>query len=333
MTTYQDCSIGYKKESAYGAKVTVDRWQEAVDFEVKDGKSVVQSSALRVGARVDRLNRRAITTWDPSGSLETECVSKGQGTLWEWLMGAGASTLVSAGVYQQVFTLADTLPSMSVQAVVPTLTGETIMDVTGAVCSDWELGFEQGAILSLKASYNAKKAVTAGSKTTAAYVAAPGLFTFVGAAIHTGTLTAPTTTTMASGTTPIANVRGGSLKLDHALTTDTFNMGGAGLKSHAPTPGTRKIDGTLKVESEGTTLLDAMLADTPLVLVLTWTAGALATGLETLQVAIPAIVLEGDLPKPNGGDLVTIDMPFTVLQKEGAAQPIWICTRTADAAL
>ena len=335
MTTFQDCMFGLKKESAFGTKVTVDRFPQPTDFSVNAGKGVKQSEALRVGRRVNAANRRVVTTWNPSGSLETELASVGQGALWEWLMGAGTSTLVSSGVYQQVFTLADSMPTASLQAVVPSRVGSTVADVTSAVCTGFELSFEAAEILTVKAEWVGRKVATGGVSATPSYTNG-NLYHFAGASIYSGTFTAPTTTALGIGSTPLLNVQGGSLSVSHEMATDGdgFTMGGMGYRTAAPTPGTREISGSLKVEAGDATLIDAMLTDAAFTVVLTWEAGSLAAGKETLQVCLPAVFLDAaDLPKPNGGDMPTLDLPFTVLHKEGVAQPIWAVLRTSDAAL
>ena len=68
-------------------------------------------------------------------------------------------------------------------------------------------------------------------------------------------------------------------------------------------------------------------------LVLTFSAGALGVGNETLQVVLSEIKLDGKLPTTNGGDEVTVDLEFTALDNLTATQPMWVVTRTADTAL
>jgi hypothetical protein len=67
--------------------------------------------------------------------------------------------------------------------------------------------------------------------------------------------------------------------------------------------------------------------------VLNLTGGALSTGTETLQIVLPEVKFDGELPKTNGTDLVTATLSFAVLDNLTAAQPIWVVTRTADTAL
>ncbi len=105
------------------------------------------------------------------------------------------------------------------------------------------------------------------------------------------------------------------------------------LRKVKPTVGLRGISGSLTLDYDSTTLRDAFIADTPINLVLTWTGGSLSTGLETLQVIVPEIKFDGQLPNPNKTDRINVPMPFTGLDNQTAAQPIWVVTRSSDAAL
>jgi hypothetical protein len=184
----------------------------------------------------------------------------------------------------------------------------------------------------LKATLDFKDVTTATAYAAPSYVAGANLFSFAGATLSTGTLTAPTTTVLASGATPVANVRGGSVAVSNGITADRYNIGGSGRKAK-PTQGLRSITGKLDVEYDSTTFRDAVLNDTPMSLVLTYTGATLTTGNETLQVVVPDIRLDGELPKSNGGDLIVQSVAFAGLDNLTAAQPIWVVTRTADIAL
>ncbi|MBT9255375.1 hypothetical protein KMZ30_07290 [Phycicoccus sp. KQZ13P-1] len=333
MTTFQDCSIGFAKESTYGTGVTPTRFLEFVDESLDFNKTIVQGKGLRVGSRVARSGRRVVPTADAGGDFSLEVASKGLGLLWEFLMGSGASALVSASTYQQVFTFGDTMPSATFQKGLPRVDG-TVDAYTflGCTCDSWELEFGNADIPLLKVTTDAKDVTTGTAYATPSYPSGANLFTFAGGAISTGTLTAPTSTALASAATPLANVRSGSVKVSHNPATSRFNFGGGGRKAK-PTTGMREITGSLTVEYDSTAFRDAVLNETPMSLVLTYTGGALGTGNETLQVVIPEAKFDGKLPAANGGELITVDMGFTGLDNLVAAQPLWVVARTADNAL
>jgi hypothetical protein len=97
--------------------------------------------------------------------------------------------------------------------------------------------------------------------------------------------------------------------------------------------GLRSISGKVDVEYDSTTFRDAVLNDTPMMLIVNYTGGALSTGVEQLQIVLPEIKFDNELAKTNGTDLITQSMSFQVLDNLTAAQPIWVVCRTSDAAL
>ena len=101
-----------------------------------------------------------------------------------------------------------------------------------------------------------------------------------------------------------------------------------------PTIGRTGISGQMTIEYDSTTIRDAYIADTPLTLSLTFTTGqSLSTGFEQLQIVIPEFKLNGDIPVVSGPDLITVTVPFDVLDNLTAAFPLYIAMRTADTAL
>lgn len=334
MVTTQDCSIGIAQESTYKTSVTPTRWYEFTDESLDWDKNVKQGLGLRVGRRVARSARRTVPTAQGGGDITLELTSKGLGLFLNAALGTGVSTLVSAGTYQQNFTLGDTLPSLTIQKGVVELGGPVDpYTFLGCMVSGWELNVPNSDIATLKLTIDAGDLTTATAYAAPSYAAEPvNLFHFKGATISTGTFTAPTTTALASAATPLASVRSFSLSCNNNLSADRFNMGGAGRKDK-PTVGLRDISGTAVIEYADTTFRDAVLNETPMALVAALTAGALSTGNETFQVALPEVKFDKELAKANKTDLVLQSMAFTVLDNLTAAQPIWLSTRTADAAL
>lgn len=333
MVSTQDASIGTATEATYKTGVTTSRWYEYTDESLDWNKNIKQGKGLRVGGRVARSGRRVVPTADGDGDFTMECTSKGMGLLWSYLLGAGTSTLVSTAVYQQVFTLADVLPSFTLQKGLPQA-GGTVDAYTflGCTVDSFEFDFTNGDIATLKTTIDAGDLTTATAYASPSYVTAPNLFHFANGSISTGTLTSPTTTALGSAATPVADIRGGSISVNHNTTQDRYNYGGGGRKAK-PTTGLREISGKLDIEYDSSTFRDAVLNETPMSLVLTYTAGALTAGSETLQVIIPEIKFDSEMPKTNGTDLIIQSMSFQGLDNLTAAQPLWVVTRTADTAL
>lgn len=339
MATLQDSSVGIGTEGTYGTSVTPTRWYEFMDESLDFTKNTKQGEGLRVGGRVARSGRRVIVSTMAKGDFSLEVPSKGMGLLWQAALGAGTSTLVSGSTYQQNFTLGtgSQPPSLTVQKGIVRVDG-TVDPYTyaGMVIDGAEITAGNGEIVQAKFDFIGKSLATATAYAAPSYPAAPvNLFHFAQGAITLGgAVTAPTTTTLATGGTAVANVRDFSLKIENGLTDDRFNFGAAGAIAQ-PTYGARSISGKMTIEYDSATIRDAYLADTPLACVLTFTsAETLSTGTATFQIVLPEIKIDGDaIPNANKTDLVTVGVDFSVLDNLTATQPIWIVHRTADTAL
>lgn len=339
MATTQDSSVGFGKESTYGTAVTPTRWLEFTDekFEFKPMRK--QGKGIRVGGRLARSARRVTTSLDTSGELDVEMCTKGFGLLLEGALGAGTSTVTAtAGTYQQNFTIGDTLNSFTVQKGLVREDGTvTPYTFAGMVVESWEISSSKDEIVTSKFSFDGSGAVdTSVAYTAPSYATSPSLFVFTHGVLTSGTFTAPTTTTLASGATSIANVTEFSIKGDNKLTGGMRAYGSAGKRATKPRPGDRSdgVNGKVKVIYTDTTWRDASFNDTDVSLILTFTSTeALTLGFATLQIAIPVARLEPATPTVNGQEVIETDYTFSVLDGLSATQPLWVCLRTADTAL
>jgi hypothetical protein len=338
MTTSQDAAVGAGTETTFKTGVTPTRWFEYVDESIDWNKNVKQGKGLRVGGRVARSGRRVVPSASGGGDLTVECVSKGMGLLWNYALGANSYTLVSGSTYQGVFTLGDNQPSFTVQKTIPhvnsdgTFTPDPIT-FSGCTVDKLEIDFPNADIVSAKFTIDAADVTTATGYAAASYASTPNLFHFANGTASTGTLTAPTTTALASATTTVADIRGGSLTIDNANALDRGLNIGSGGRHGDPTVGLRNIAGKFDVEYDSTTFRDAVLAETPMCVILTYAAGALSSGLETLQIVLPEVKFDSQIPMTNSTDLVVQSMSFQVLDNLTAAQPLYIVTRSSDAAI
>lgn len=327
MTTPQDCSVGLGVESVYGTAVARTRWFEFLDESFNFVKNVKQGVGLRVGSRVARSGRRVVASAEGSGDLTIEAVTKGLGLLWQLGLGSGTSTLVSAGLYQQVFTLGDVMPSATIQKGIPRADGTVdAYTFTGCMVESLTIDCPNADNVKVKTSWNAKDMTTATAYTAPSYATGPSVFTFAHGAVYSGALTAPTATALGSAATPVASIRSGSITIKHNLKTDRYNCGGGGRKEK-PFAGIREISGSLVAEYADAAFRDAIVNDTSMTLVKTFTAG-----LDVLQIVIPDVRFDGDIVKAST-DLAMQDIKWTGLDGLTAAQPIWIVCRTADTAL
>lgn len=338
MTTQLDCSIGLKKETTWGTGVVVDRFPEFVSEKLTWNPTFKQGAGLRVGSRAARNARRSLVKQSAGGDIEIEAATKGLGIFFEALLGTSVSTQIGAGPgYQQVHTLTTTaLPSYTIQKGVPTIAGAVSAHTfNGAVCASGELSASNADIVKFSTKWDAKEVKTDVSYAAPSYVAGAELFTFVHGAIALGgSVTAPTTTALATGGTTAANITDFKISIDNKIDGGGFVFGSGGKRGRKPLVGLAEIKGSVTAEFDSNTLRDAWLNQTPLSLTLTLqTATAITTGVyPTIQVYVPIIKLEGDIPMSNGGDVITQSIDFTGLF-DGSTEPIYLVYRTEDTAI
>lgn len=341
MTIQADCSIGFKEETTYGTAVTVDRFLEFTSETLDYEREFYQGTGLRPGSRLARSGRRVLAKDGAAGDIELEVPTRGLGALLRLLTGTSSSSVVSGALYQQLFTLqkSDFLPSATIQKGIPRLGADAVDAYTfkGAVNSSFELSMANAEVLKLKTSWHAREVDTTVVYATPSYPSSFELFSFVSASLVVGgTLTAPTATTLASSTgTPAANIRDFTISVDQGLDDNGWNLGGGGKRSRRGAVGVAGVTGNITAEYDSTTLRDAVRDQTPLALIATFQGATdiTAGNKPTLQVVLPDIRFEGELPQSNGGDVVTQSLDFTAFDNLVAAHALYIATRTADSAL
>lgn len=340
MTTQQDASVGIKKEASFGTAVTPDHFPEFTSEDFDWNPTFTKTAGMRVGRVVGAADRRVLTKVEPSGSLELEAYTKGMGILFEAALGSGTSTLITGTSYQQLFTptTTDYLPSYTVQVGVPPLGGGAASAQTydGMVCSGFELTAGNTAIPSLKFNFVGQSVTTATAYTSPSYPATMEPFSFVGGSIRVGgSVTVPTTTALATGGTSAGNVQEVQFTWSNELDGNGWNLGSSGERTRKPALGERAGSGTLTVEYDSDILRDAYKNQTDLALVLTFATTTAISGANfpTLQFTIPNIRLDGEMPKPNGGDVITQTIPFTVLDNRVAASALYVAIVTAETAI
>lgn len=340
MTTELDCSITMAKETVYGTPVATSRAYEFVSETFDWTPTFSQGAGLRVASRLARAKRRKLSKSEVGGDMTVECVSKGMGYLWNACLGVSTSTIIGAGPgYQQLHTVATTdyLPSYTIQKGIPPLGGGATLPHTfaGMVASSFDLSIAPGGILTLKVVWVGKSFDTSTAYAAPTYVVSEELFTFIDGAITVGgTVTMPTTTTLATGGTVVADITDWSLAWDNKLDQGGFTLGGAGKRTRSPAAGLAVATGKITAEFDTTTLRDAFVAQTDLAMVLTFqTTNQISAGVyPTIQVVLPDIRLDSELPKSNGGAPVVLSMPYTVLDNL-VASPLQVAVVTTDTAI
>jgi hypothetical protein len=357
VATFQDASIGVTAaiagETAYRTYTAATRGFEFNDESIDWQKNVKQGKGLRVGGRVARTGRRQVPTAAGGGDLTMEIVNKGMGVLWNAAFGTStAAQFTTTGAYQQTYTLGDTPPSISVMKGIPRVDQSTVDAYTflGCMVDSFEITIPNDDIPTVKFSLDAGDLVTSFQATSPQAYASPtyatGITNFNGAQVTAqlgGTLTAPVAATPVAASSTgatAANVRNFSLSVKNNLATDRYNFtggiapAGAGRKSK-PTVGLREITGKMTVEYDSSTWANNFVNDTSFPLLITVAGSQISASgkFEGLQIALPDVRIDSDLPNASQGGLITVDLSFTVLDNLTAAQPIYFVYTTADATL
>lgn len=340
MTTQFDCTIGLLKESVYGTVVTPTKFYEFTDEDLGWRPTFVDGAATRYGMRVQASDRRVLVKDACGGSFTVEAMTKGLGALFEAALGVGTSTIIGAGpAYQQLFTPTTAgMPSYTIQKGIPPLGGGAVVPQTysGMVCTGWEFNVDNGAVPTFKFDFEGKNLDTSTAYTAASYPASNGLLTFVNGTVTIGgSVTVPTTTALATGGTATANVRSATFNWDNNTDKEGYNFGSAGKRGRAPVLGLRSGSGTLVVDYTDNVLRDAYLNQTDLAVVLTFAGTTAITGstYPTIQITLPCVRLNGEMPKAAGGDVITQSIEFNVYDNRVAAEPVYVAIVTPETAI
>lgn len=339
MSNATDVALTLAAETTYGTPVTVTKSFEFLKESLTFRKKVSDSAPYRYGSSFKSSAGRVIVTTDAGGDVSMEVGTVNFGVLWKACLGAATSTKDGAtNVYQQVHTIGSTLPSLTVQKVLPSLNtdgtfSDAVYTFTSAMVSKWALNVPNAGVATLDLTLDSRDVLTTTPKVTPAYGANNHVLHFGGACLYTGTLTAPTTTVAASATTAVANVKDITIECNNALAVDkTYYFCGAGKKSK-PWKGVPQVTGKITVEfvTNGP-FVAAFLADTAMTLLLN--LRAMENDDEKVQVALSEIRIEGDLPQAGGTPgVIEMTMPFTAYANGVAAQPLWIINRCYDTSL
>ena len=334
MATTLDRALVLVKEATYGTYVAPTRAIEFLDGDTQfeTDPTIVQGQGIRAGALLADGSRSVVVRSNATGSLGFECLPKGQGVLWEWLLGACSSTLVSASVYQQVATMTAAQLSATIQEQWYYIADDgtfTLIPFSwlGCMVTDFEVTFGP-EIATVKANINgrtvdvgqAAAAVTLPSTATSPFHRAQLL-------VYTGTLTQATTTAVASATTPLTGVEQVTLSFTKSLNLD--RPGSAGLKGK-PVGGMWEVAVKFTTEHRDNSWEVAKLAQTPLAFLASYTGAALTTGNEQLQAAIADMRVQKVTKKVDAG-VPKVDVEAKVMQSSGV--PLQIVMRTSDTAL
>lgn len=337
--TYRDAQLTVGVESTFGTPVTTGRrvlytGNSGFDFQPNDAES--EELTFDVDA-ISQLYRPVVSA---AGSIDLRTKAKGLGFLHKAGMGTGVSTLVSASTYQQNFTplatgAAPFLDPLTVQWVQKLVDNtDDVNTFPGCTIKSIEWKIDNAGDLNETIEVEARTMSTAIAKSAVA-VSAANPFTFAGFTAYTGALTEPTTVLMPSCATQLTAVKSMSLKIENDIVTDDYRGDGTGLKGQHAVQG-QVVTGQLVMDynAQAQTLRNAWIANTATGLLFKFDTGvALGTGTEQLIFAMADVRCTGQ-PTPNrDGKFPTITFPFKAYLGASSAAKLFVCARTADAAL
>ncbi|PKQ24262.1 MAG: hypothetical protein CVT65_03845 [Actinobacteria bacterium HGW-Actinobacteria-5] len=335
MTVYRDAQLTMSAaQSDNATAATLDRRMPYTgDLEIEWQPNDQQSEQVESGA-IASVSASYRPTESVTGTYNTEMKGKGMGRLLKGGFGAGATTLVSTGLYQENF-YPGTGPLFDChtwQAVRKLLDGtDAVSTFIGMCVNSMEFSMDNAGVLKLAVEFIGRTIDKVGaiSKASVSAVSA-NRFTFAGFSAYTGTLTEPTGTTLGSAVTALTDLRTFSIKIENNLTDDDFRSDGSGLMAQ-PTVLRRTITG--QFEARNTAAIQAFrttwIANGTTPLVVNFTAGTA----DAVQFVLPAIRLTNP-PTPNAdGNQPRVTNQFEVLSNGTSTQPMWCVVRTDDTAL
>lgn len=330
-------SLNFRAESTYGTYIAPNRALEFDDEGLDFTPNWSDGKGLRVGALTDLDYRSVETTRQGGGPVSVAAQTKGLGVVLDSAHGSSTSTLVSGSTYQQVHQFGNSPTSLCIQKGVPQTTSGTVdaLSFLGCMVESWSFDGSSDAVPMFEFIFDVRDIDSLQSFAALTYptLLPTSLFSFEhGAAGYGGTLTAPTTTALASGPTAATNFRDFKFEVKNNLVRRP-NLGLAGLTAK-PQVGKREVTGSFVAEYENmTSYLADYRANTSRPLLVTYTsAEALSTGFATLQFAFPAIKLRSAVPQANADETVTVEHKFKAYAT-ATAPALYTVVRTSDSAL
>jgi len=341
MSSVLDHTMGLSVESTYGTAAVETRWFEIMaDSTVDFDPEIKQGEGLRVGSVVPRAGRRRAGLGSGTMTVKVELISKGFGLLWSLCLPTSVSNLISGSQYQQNHTLVQSgisLKSATVQVGIIDTTGTSRPHrYTGATVSKWTLDIpppDSDDPVTLEVVFDLRRVPdTATALTAPVMPASPTMYVSkdVVAVVYGGSVTAPTTTALATGGTAVTNWRSIKIECDNSLGQRP------NLSAYAqPSSGLKEPTITADIEYD-TTIRDAYLAQTQNAFYVTLTSPeAVAPGFAQYQIVAPATMINaGATPTFSDGEVAMFEgLELAVLDGLVAPSPLYVVARTADTAL
>ena len=338
MSTLLDDRVGIKKESVYNTPVVVDRFYPFLDgtegaWDVRRRQSMGLQGGT--GRRAYLASRSALPIGQGKVTVKVELESKAAGVLLDLAFGVSTVTAITGGSQQLFHPGLSTplLPSATIQIVKVRNDGtDWVETYAGCTASKVTIDQPEDAIPTLMVEFDARSISTATAAATPTYASAPVQFDAwqaTSVAFGATTLTVPTTTALATGGTTNADLISWKYELDQQIDDKDWILGGR----QQPVTGIPKQTFTTKLNFNTATIAAAYLAGTRLAFQSTWTTTeTLGAGFTQGQLAIPALYIDGDLPKVKPGETRELDLKMAVVN-DGTNRDVYFAYRTTDTVL
>jgi hypothetical protein len=354
-------------ETAFSAVVASPAWTwfEPNNITPKRAKTTKQSSGLAAGRMVDVASRRVVVeraaTYDmpldwcqashmttlvnqisssyAAGAAGSQAASGG---IWS----AGARLTPAAPVYGYAHTFRNSIAGRSVAWQLGLPTTDAVLrqqDLLGAKPTKFAWSCKSGELLTCTTTWDARyladplidaayPTATTGGTTQTPYVqATPSYATaipwdFANAQFQLGASTAA-----ASAAAAADGVTGFDWSVERKMKTGRQYFGNAGLKQEQVTNDVVVISGTLTSDYVNKAYFaDAFYSDTPLSIILTFSAGALGATVPACQAVLNNVFLNGDSPAAGSKEVINTSFPFVALW-DLTNEPLTMILQTTDA--
>jgi hypothetical protein len=320
--------LGVAESATFGTYQTPTRFLEFVEESLEYQIERIESPGLRANNRVLRTDRYAPGQKRVEGSVTLEPATKGYGLILKHALGATSITTPSGATDARLHThtLGDIFgTSLTVQVGRPDVSG-TVQPYSflGMRCDTLSLSSSVDEVLTSEVGFVGQEQTTSEALATATYPT-----TGTAAAYEQFYWTQGVITVAGS---PVGVITDFEIEINNSLKSDRYFLGGPTM-SEPILAGMTEITGTLTAEFDSLTAVNRFYNNTQVALNAKWTA---ATAIESttfpyLEVTLPKVRFDGGSPQVGGPDVLTVDLPFKVLN-DGTNAPITIDYMTTDTA-
>jgi hypothetical protein len=307
LKTGLNAQVGFVAETTYGTGVTPTRFVEFTSESINKNQTRIESSGIRAGKFVQRIDRWSNSTVGAAGDVSFEISTQGFGLLFKWMLGTSTQTADGTGFKHSytwgdldglAFTTQVGRPSTAAGVVQP-------FTYTGCKVTSWTLSQALTDQLMLSLSLDAQNETTATALATASYSASNDFILSYqqGAA------------TVGGSSVSISQF---SLTGNNNLKTDRLFIGATTTKKEPVRNAFLDITGQMTLEFEDLTQYNRFTGAVPgtaVAITATWDTGiTYDTGKNyRLILTMPNCRIDGSTPNVANQDMLTYTLPFRVM--------------------